>query len=157
MFPDYSTVTVEMISKYSYPRWMNSGMVWRGEYLMQNTLEHPKGDVEFSLSEVMEASSPQECFLSPMEIISLLNRAWERGQMMDPILEKAMVFQLHFLSSTQELIESLQPDLKQKVIEVMEKHIPSTVGEVQTLFVRRMMASEYEKLQGFPENWTQID
>ena len=50
MFPDYSTVTVETISKYSYPRWMNSGMVWRGEYSMQNTLEHPKEDVASSLS-----------------------------------------------------------------------------------------------------------
>lgn len=40
---------------------------------------------------------------------------------------------------------------------MMEKLIPSTQGEAQTLFVRRMTASEYETLQGFPENWTLID
>ena len=154
MFPDCSTVTKGLISEYCSKSWMNSGMAFRGEYWTQNTLEHPKDVEECLLSEVLEPSSPRECFLNPMELVSLANRAWAREKDLDPLLEKSLALQLHSLSNTQELIESLAPDLKQKVSEMMAKHTRLTAEEVQTLFVRRMMASEYERLQGFPENWT---
>ena len=155
--PGLLTVTKGQISEFSSKSWMNSGMVFRGEYWTQNILEHPKDVEECLLSEVLETSSPLECFLNPVELISLINRAWARGKDLDPLLEKSLVLQLHSLSNTQESIANLAPDLKQKVIEMMAKHTRSTAGEVQMLFVRRMMVSEYEVLQGFPKNWTLID
>jgi hypothetical protein len=57
----------------------------------------------------------------------------------------------------QVLEESTRQGLKPKDIEMMEKPTLSIQEEAQTLYVRRMMASECEQLQGFPKNWTLID
>jgi hypothetical protein len=46
---------------------------------------------------------------------------------------------------------------KVKDSETMAKLTPLTQEEAQMLFVRRLLPSEYEKLQGFPENWTATD
>ena len=72
-------------------------------------------------------------------------------------LEQAFKKHICIQSSMLQSEESLKLDLKPKDTEMMEKPILSTQEEVQTLFVRRMMASEYEELQGFPPNWTLID
>ena len=56
-----------------------------------------------------------------------------------------------------ELEESLQQAPKHKATETMEKPTHSTAEDVLTLYVRRMMPLECERLQGFPENWTEID
>jgi len=157
MFPDCSTATVEKISKFSYRRWMNSGMVFRGEFWMQNTLEHPSGAEGSSLSEVLEISAPPEYFLNVDELNSLLKRAEARSKPMEADLENAMMAQVSILSNMPQLDENPQQDHKEKDTEVTEKPTHSTQEDPQTLYVRRMMASEYEKLQGFPEGWTRID
>lgn len=76
---------------------------------------------------------------------------------MDPILKDRLSSQITTLSNMQELEESLQRDRKQKDIETMEKHTPAIQEEVQMLFARRMLPLEYERLQGFPDNWTLLD
>ena len=74
----------------------------------------------------------------------------------EPLIQ-AYQKQISILSNMQVSDEKQPQVLKQKDIETMEKPIPLTQEEVQMLYVRRMLPSEYERLQGFPENWTLID
>jgi hypothetical protein len=53
--------------------------------------------------------------------------------------------------------DQIGPARKVKDSATMDSPTRSTLGEVPTWSVRRMMASEYEVLQGFPENWTDVD
>ena len=70
---------------------------------------------------------------------------------------KAYQNQMFFLSSMQELAEEQAQARKEKATETMEKLILSTPEEARMLYVRRMLPSEYEKLQGFPVGWTETD
>ena len=78
MFPDSLIVMKEKISKYCYKRWMNSGIAYRGEYWMQNTLEHLSDAEESLLSEVLEPACPPRFFLTTVELKSLLERALQK-------------------------------------------------------------------------------
>ena len=157
MFQDSSIRTTEKISEPSSKRWMNSGMAYRGEFLMQNTLEHPKEDVECTLSQVLETCAPLESFLSPEQLKSLINRAVERGQEIPENMLEAYQKQISILSNMQELVEKPVPDLKPKVSGTMAKPTHLIQEEALMLYVRRMLPSEYETLQGFPKNWTLVD
>ena len=70
---------------------------------------------------------------------------------------KAYLDQICFLSSMQAFAEEQAQDHKEKVTEMMEKLILSIPEEARMLFVRRMLPSECELLQGFPKGWTAID
>lgn len=124
---------------------------------MQNSLEHRNAVDELTLSEVVEPSAPLKYFLNQEQIQSLLDRAEDRGTSLPPALEKAYRAQISFLSSTQALAEEQVPGHKEKVTEMMEKLILSTPEEARMLFVRRMLPSECEQLQGFPTGWTEAD
>lgn len=157
MFPDSLTAQmVETLASSSKP-WMNSGMVWHGEYWMQNSLEHPNDVEELTLSQVLEASAPLKYFLNEEQIQSLIKRAEARGTSLPPAMMKAFQSQISFLSSMRALAEEQVQGPREKVIEMMEKLILSTPEEARMLYVRRMLPSEYEKLQGFPKGWTAID
>lgn len=124
---------------------------------MQNSLEHRSAVEELTLSEVVEPSAPLRYFLNQEQIQSLLDRAEERGTSLPPALEKAYRAQISFLSSMQVLAEEQAQGHKEKVTEMMEKLILSTPEEARMLFVRRMLPSECEQLQGFPKGWTEAD
>lgn len=124
---------------------------------MQNSLEHRKDVEEHTLSEVLEPQAPLKYFLNPEQIQSLIARATERGTLLPPAMMKAYQSQISFLSSMQELAEEQVQGHKEKVTEMMEKLILSTPEEARMLFVRRMLPSECETLQGFPKGWTEID
>ena len=157
MFRGYLIPKTEKISKVSSTRWMNSGMVYRGECWTQNTSEHPKDVEESILSQVVETSAPLRYFLNKTQLESLINRAESRNIPMPQELKEKIELQITTLSNMPELEEFLQLGRKQKDIEMTEKHILATLEEAPMLFVRRMLPSEYEKLQGFPQNWTQVD
>ena len=124
---------------------------------MQNSLEHRSVVDELTLSEVVEPSAPLKYFLNQEQIQSLLDRAKERGTSLPPALEKAYRAQISYLSSTKALAEEQAQGHKEKVTEMMEKLILSTPEEARMLFVRRMLPSECEQLQGFPKGWTEAD
>jgi hypothetical protein len=105
----------------------------------------------------LEPSAPLKYFLSVEQIQSLINRASERGTSLPPAMMKAYQSQITFLSNMQALAEEQVQDHKEKVTETMEKLILSTPEEARTLYVRRMLPSECERLQGFPVGWTEID
>ena len=124
---------------------------------MQNSLEHPKDVEEHTLSQVLEPSAPLKYFLNEEQIQSLINRAVERGTSLPPAMMRAYQSQISFLSNMRELAEEQTQGHKEKVTETMEKLILSTPEAAQMLFVRRMLPSECERLQGFPVDWTEID
>ena len=62
---------------------------------------------------------------------------------------------MYTLSSTPQLEENILRDRKPKDIVVTEKPIPWTPEGAPMLYIRRMTPSECERLQGFPQGWTQ--
>ncbi len=157
MYPDSLIAITEKISEVSLQRWMNSGMAYRGEFSMQNILEHPSGVVESTLSQVVEASAPREYYLTKEQITSWLARASEKKISLPEALRQALETQSSTLSSTQRLVEKRPPDRKRKDSETTAKPTPLTREEAATLYARRLLPSECETLQGFPKNWTAID
>jgi hypothetical protein len=157
MFPDYSTATTAKISERSLSGWMNSGMAFRGEFLTQNTLEHPNDVVGSTLSRVVARSAPAKYFLSPEQIHQWLARALARGISLPGDLSQVLEHQASSLSSTQLSGGRHKRARKQRDSETTGKPTHSIPEEVPMLFARRMLPSEYEKLQGFPENWTATD
>jgi len=157
MFPGFLTAPKVETLVSSSQRWMNSGMVWRGEYWMQNSLEHLSVVEEHTLSQVLEPSAPLKYFLNVEQIQSLIARATERGTSLPPAMMTAYQSQISFLSNMQVLVEEQVQGRKGKVTETMEKLILSTPEEARMLYVRRMLPSECERLQGFPKDWTETD
>ena len=156
MFPDCSTAIMGKISEPSLKPWGNSGMAFRGEYLTLNTLEHPKGVVASTLSQVIEASAPEKYFLSPEQVQKFLDRVSAKATSAPDDLRKALESQASMQSSTPQSGASRRQAHKLRVTETMEKPTRLIAEEVQTLYARRMMPSECEKLQGFPPGWTAI-
>jgi len=157
MYLGFLTVEAGKISNMYSKHWMTSGISWRGEYWTQSILEHPNVVVGSSLSQVIKATVPLECFLSKEYLQKWLERSKHRSTQLPSSLEVAFKSQIYLLSNTQPSVENLLPDHKLRDTVMMAKPIPSIPEVVPTLFVRRMMASEYEALQGFPENWTLVD
>ena len=87
----------------SYSRsWMNSGTVWRGEYSMRNSPEYATGRLvdssgrsrnaagASSLSEFLEARTPQRYSLSAKACEGIIRRAEKRGKDLPEMLRKAL-------------------------------------------------------------------
>lgn len=157
MSQDCSTVTLEEILHMSSIHWTGAGMVFRGECLTLNSSEHPKDVEESSLSEVLDQSVPLRFFLTTDHLQSLLDRANARKKTLPLALERAIKNQIYILSSTLQLEESIQQARSQKDFVMMEKLGRLIQEAAQMLSVRRMTPSEYEKLQGFPVDWTLVD
>jgi hypothetical protein len=157
MFPDFSIVTTGKISDMSSKHWMTSGISWGGEYLTQSISEHPSDVVESSLSQVIKSTAPPESFLKEDHLKKWLERAKYRTALLPNNLESAFRTQICLLSNMRRLEENQKRGRKRKDTETTEKPSHLTHVEAQTLYVRRMLASEYEVLQGFPENWTLVE
>ena len=89
---DYFQATKDEISELSSMRWSNSGMAFRGEYLMLNTLESPNAAVESSLSDILETTGEhlRKYSLSPKAAEGILRRASRRGKKLPEQLQKAL-------------------------------------------------------------------
>jgi len=132
-------------------------MAFRGEYLTQNILEHPKDVEESMLSQVLETSAPLKYFLSQSHLKSLIERASVREKPLPVAMEKTFQRQIALLSNMPVLEENQQQGHKLKDTETTGKAIPLIAEELRMLYVRRLMPSECEILQGFPEHWTETD
>jgi site-specific DNA-cytosine methylase len=122
---------------------------------MLNTLEHPKDVEESMLSQVLETSAPLKYFLRADQLMSLIGRASARETSLPKKMGDVFQKQIVTLSNMQESVESPQLVRKQKDTEMTGKATRLTAGAPQTLYVRRLMPSECEALQGFPKNWTE--
>lgn len=153
----FSIATTEETSKLLSRPWMNSGIAWRGEYWTQSTSERPNADEERLLSQVIETQAPQESFLTTSQLTQWMNRHGSRGHTLPVELQRAIETQISLLSSMPPSAEKTVQAHRQKDTDLTVKRTPSIQEEAQTLYVRRMLASEYEALQGFPTNWTDVD
>jgi hypothetical protein len=124
---------------------------------MQNTLEHRNDVVVSTLSRVVGRSAPARYFLKPEQIQQWLARASARKISLPEELNRVLEIQASTRSNTRRLAGRRKLVRKQRVSETMEKPTHWTQEVAPTLFARRMLPSEYEKLQGFPENWTATD
>ena len=156
-FLDFLIAEKEMTSDDCSLLWKNSGMVFHGECWTQNTLEHPSAVEGSILSQVIEPSAPLRYFLNREQLQSLIKRADSGNIPMPQDLREKIESQITTLSNMPELDDALQRAHKQKDIEMMEKRILATPEAAPMLYVRRMTPLEYERLQGFPEGWTQSD
>lgn len=156
-FLDSSVAKQGQISESSLSRWMNSGMVWRGEYWMRNFSEHPNAVAESSLSQAINLEVPLKYFLITNELQSLLKRAESRKKSLPMDLETAIKGQISTLSKMPLLEECILLARRGKDIEAMVKLGLLIQGEEVTLSVRRLTPLEYERLQGFPVDWTLVD
>ena len=91
MFPDCSLQSKEKISKLSSNRWMNSGMVFRGECLTLKTSESPKDAKESLLSEVLETFVPRKYYLTPRACQGIIKRVERTGKTIPTDLYKQIV------------------------------------------------------------------
>lgn len=79
------------LSDSSYPRWMTSGMVWRGEYWTRNSSEyHKDADVSFLSDVLVTRWVPLKYFLSPKACAGIIRRAVTRGRPLPPMLAEAL-------------------------------------------------------------------
>jgi hypothetical protein len=157
MFRDCLTATMVKISKPSSQRWMNSGIAYRGEFLMQNILEHHKDAEESMLSQVLEPSAPPKYFLKQDQISKFIERASEKKISLPADLGSALEKSLTISCNTQQSEEKQPQGRKRKATETTAKPTPLIQEEVPMSYVRRLLPSECEKLQGFPAGWTEID
>ena len=67
--------------------------VWLGQSGRLNTSACPKGAVESSLSQILQASVPSRYYLSKTACRGILRRAEERGKPLPPQLELALKLQ----------------------------------------------------------------
>lgn len=123
---------------------------------MQNSLEHLNVVVECSLSQVINLHVPLRYFLITSELQSLLQRAKARNKPLATDLENLIQKQLSILSRMPQLEEYILLARRGKDTEAMEKLGHLTQGEEAMLFVRHLAPSEYEKLQMFPQDWTNV-
>ena len=71
-------------------KWMNSGIVSRGEYWTRNSSEWPSDAAVCFLSDILEPNPPQRFSLSPTACQGILNRAVKRGRSLPAELDAAL-------------------------------------------------------------------
>ena len=136
---------------------MNSGMAFRGECWTLNTLEHHTDDVVCTLSQVVVPSAPLKYFLNQAQLRKWLKRAKIKQFQVPEDLLKVLELQASTQFNMPQSVDNQMQGRKAKGSETTVKPTPLTQEEARMLFVRRLLPSEYEKLQGFPENWTATD
>lgn len=105
----------------------NSGVVYKGEIWHNSTVEHNSEPIIKVIYEILSNSIPENLFLNSEQIDSLINRANVKNHKLPYDLEDALIKQLQH------------------------------PNDIKFLKVRRMLPIEYERLQGFPDDWTKIE
>lgn len=83
-------ITVKPLESYS-ERWMNAGMVWRGECWTHSISEFPSAAAASSLLDIIETGAlPLKYFLSPKACAGILRRAEKRGKQLPAELYMAL-------------------------------------------------------------------
>ena len=146
-----------MISDFCSMPLRNSGIVLHGEYWTRNTLEYPNSVEECSLLDVLEVGG------GPAEVLferEILQRSIGEGE---PIREKIArrngksnkksnkiktIFCRASSAAKAECYENLSPTLT--------AHSGVTAPFISSIPPRYLMPIECERIQGFPDNWTNV-
>jgi site-specific DNA-cytosine methylase len=124
---------MEEIFSLQPPRFSESGMAWRGEYLMLNTSDSPNAGVACGLSEVLEDLYPYECY-STNQLPQ-----WFTGELERRTYGHHVSFHFHsgLRASSMEISRFLSAHAQ--------------------IHLRVLTVRECERLQGFPDDWTLCD
>ena len=145
-----------------------------GEYSMHSFGESPKEGVESHLSQILEDNPHQKYCLSDRACLGILNRANRRGKVLPNVLEEALIQTILRGTDGGEpaVVYSIENHPQDSRVDIDES------GKVQTLtgrmgtgggnvpmvvvsldrssYVRRLTPMECERLQGYPDGWTDI-
>lgn len=138
MSKGYSITTKGKLLVSSFKRWKNWGIELNGWFLTANFSEFPRTERGYSLSEVLEENVDQKYYLSESTIKNLVKRV-RRGwnlNMMETIKANESI-------RWKELAQQY-PLAKQE--EIMFRLLRNRI--------RRLTEMECERLQGFPNGWT---
>jgi len=138
MLRDYSLTIMAEHSKQSSPRLMSWGMTHNGWYLTARTTEYRKTGREYSLSDILEENPDQEYFLSEekMRRFKPFHRIRKIGEISS--------YQAGLVYSP----EGVAPTLT-------TQSGGALIKSYRDQGIRKLTPIECERLQGFPDNWTQ--
>lgn len=151
----YSITTKGKLSKSSWKRWMNWGMKLNGWYLTANFSEFPRTEKGCSLSEVLEENVDQKYYLSEKATKKLIEGILRKPQRATLSLqdttkaeqEHISQFHLNSFPVTKKIIkEIIALQSIQLIVEELWK---------RGIRIRKLTPMETERLQGFPDNWTE--
>lgn len=157
-------------------------LAYHGARLTRNTGEYPNVVVESTLSQILEDNPHPKYFLSNRAVIGILRRANNRGKELPQMLKSALINQARECNYGNALYEPLieQSEVCPTVIsrgpcavysmqrsdEYVAADVTSTESARQyksatdlvthTNAVRRLTPLECERLQGYPDNYTNI-
>ena len=185
MWPDFSLPTEGQTWPSSSGSFPASGMAWRGECLILDTLESPNDAVASTLSDILETSVPQRFFLSTRAATGILRRAERRGRTLPTALQQALeavateetaqttlwpsgqpkqvATDGEFLTTAQLTLSTGQEETslailsRQEWLREQESMMDGKEGHRTFWSVRRLTPTECERLQGFPLGWTVPD
>lgn len=171
----YSITKKAKLSLSSWKRWMNWGMKLNGWYLTANFLEFPRTERGYSLSEVLEEQVDQKYYLSEEQQhkiwfkrqMETYENGFNQGKMPypDDITKPARTVTSMQLNRNQFAIPVLTPNRenkRQNGRRFKEDGEPSFTltgqdvhGVSNGMSIRRLTPLECERLQGFPDGWTE--
>lgn len=148
-------MTVDELSKPSSPRLLSWGMISSGKCLTARISESPRIGKECSLSDILEEHPDPKYFLSERATQTILNSSTIRSTVTKESTEKAGLAQ----PSTQQGGATASPRSLQRPLGGARG---SPHGSKQNWDsyelrgrIRRLTPLECERLQGFPDGWTE--
>ena len=170
----------EPTSTWSAPPSKTQGIASRGECWTRDGSESPSDAVVCSLSDMLDRNVPERFYLSPRAARGILRRCEKRGRTLPIPLRLALtrLATMEDSAPSPESISSSTPNPAEtcgsesatnRAQSRARKHPPSPTPSTPTaghtgestesqkpLLVRRLTAIECERLQGFPEGWTDV-
>ena len=162
--PDCFPRTKVRTSPSSSKRFANSGMAWRGEFLIASSSESPKNVVESSLSDVLDAPARQRFSLTAWQASKILTNAEKE---IPEGLRPALLTVAGLAVTGTPVSGTVMLQWSHQSRDVWETQYATTLqaegdmpgqGQaiVQGLSARMLSPEEYEALQGFPKGWTDV-
>ncbi len=134
--------------------WHNSGVMFNGQYIMGNYLEHKQkiNPDLVDITAILEDTVPLKYFLHIDQLRSILNRASAKGKSLPKDVEQSITRQILALEANQHINDWIKNKDYINGYFIQPNNVPTDI--LPNLKVRRMTPTEYEALQGFPPNWT---
>lgn len=164
MLKDFSATTTEILSEPSSPRLQNWGMTHNGKLLTARISVSHKTANELSLSDILEEHPDQKYFLSMSQIRTVLKTSRVKKGLSRVHLQpdnSQTGQETISLNSTSQYIQEIasihQKELHQHLAQCKEEadNLLLHLAEMGVITVRRLTPLECERLQAFPDNWTQ--
>ena len=147
-------------------KWEDDG-AWLGECMTRNTGESPNDDAVSRLSQILEVTPQEKYSLSAKACQGILRRAERRGKELPKLLKQVLLMQSSQDASYYRGCGARSGNEREVVFSPAVAHSLLAQGNdqyredaatylVQNMVARRLTPMECERLQGFPDHWTDI-